>query len=138
MTKKIARFIAFVFALIIFSSSFLVFASAAAVPHINPMLDTYVCNDLKTLRINPDRYVIDTSATHVRDLYLLEYGYNKGSDQSYYGLYLYLLNPCGREIREAYVEMSYVNKDGSSSSVVKYPVDILSYSIDDNDMYLFY
>ena len=136
--KKIIRLTAFIFALVIFSSSFLIFANAAAVPAINPMLDTQVCNDLKTLGINPERYAIDTSATHVRDLYFLEYGYNKGTDQRYYGLYLYLLNPCGKKIETAYVEMSYVNKDGSSSSVVKYPVDILSYSIDDNDMYLFY
>ena len=136
--KKIARLTAFVFALLIFSSTFLLFANAAVVPYTNPMLDTYVKDDLRSLKINPDNYALDTSATHVRDLYFLEYGFNKGADQRYYGLYLYLYNPCGKQIESAYVEMSYIKRDGADSGVVKYPVEILSYSIDTNDEHLLY
>lgn len=136
--KKIARLTAFVFALLIFSSTFIVFANAAVVPYTNPMLDTYVKDDLRSLKINPDNYALDTSATHVRDLYFLEYGFNKGADQRYYGLYLYLYNPCGKQIESAYVEMSYIKRDGADSGVVKYPVEILSYSIDTNDEHLLY
>lgn len=137
MKQRIIKALSLVLALITLLSVLLLPASAAYVaPIINPMLDTYVVDDLITMKYNPDNYPLDPSADHLQIIHFLEYAYSV-TDLRYYGLYIYLYNPCGKEIalEGSYLQMSY---GSGSSDYLKYPVSVVSCSVDNDDKFVFY
>ena len=136
MVRMFTKVFSFILALITLLSIFLLPAAAVPAPIINPMLDTYVVDDLKKMSYNVDNYPKDASATHLQVIHFLEYGYTPG-DTRYFGLYLYLYNPTGKELEldGHYLQMSC---GAGSTDYSKYSLEVVSYSIDEWDKYVFY
>ena len=136
--KKFNKIFCFVFVFIFVFAQFVPMISAAATS--NPMENTYVMDDLNAMNVNLSQYPRDTSDKGAHIISFMEYGYSAVRDFRYYGLYLYLYIPKGVMIlpTKNYLEMSYMRSDNSTSSVVKYPLEVLSYSEDGNRDYVFY
>lgn len=136
MKKVTIKLLSLTLAVITLLSVLLLPAAAVPAPIINPMLDTYVVDDLEKMSYNVDNYPLDPSATHLQVIHFLEYAYSY-TDGRYYGLYLYLYNPCGKEIEleGSYLQMSY---GSGSSDYAKYPCTVVSYSVDEGNKFVFY
>lgn len=135
--KKILRITCFFFAVLMLFLACPFSASAEVVE--NPMLSTYVCDDLKTMLYDLNDYPKDESADFVSVINFTEYGYDYNKDQRYYGLYIYLYNPSGKPLRGTnYVELSYKDKNCKETAVAKYPLQIMSVSKDGINDNVFY
>ena len=137
MRQRFIKALSLAISLITLLSALLLPASAAYVaPIINPMLDTYVVDDLVKMQYDPINYPLDPSATHLQLIHFLEYGYSR-TDSRYYGLYIYLYNPTGKELEleGSYLQMSY---GLGSKDYSKYPLSVVSYSIDTGNKFVFY
>ena len=119
MRNRVKKIICLVFALLFIVTAFS-FSSFAGVLANNPMKDTSVEDDLEKLGVNTSDYGLDTTADFVSVLDFVEYGYDAGGNQEYYGLFVYVYNPSGKEIRGAYLQMQYTKKDGSETGYKKY------------------
>lgn len=115
--------------------------SSAVAPIIDPMESTYVVDDLEKMGYKVANYPKDPSAEHLQIIHFLEYGYGGAANLGQYGLYLYIYNPSGREIaiEGSYLQLSYLQgATNTDSSYAKYPLKVLSYSIDQDDSHVFY
>ena len=125
--------------MIVLSMPFTTFAA----PIKNPMHDTDVMEDLRTKGYGLEDYPRDTSAEFVSLIEFFEYGYHVYGNQNYYGLYVYLYNPSGKQIYEngSYIQLSYRNKNYENTPYAKYPLRIMSVSDEpgfENVLYKFY
>ena len=139
--KKIIKYTSFFFAvlMIVLSMPFTTFAA----PIENPMHDTDVMDDLRAKGYGLEDYPRDTSAEFVSLIEFFEYGYHVYGNQNYYGLYVYLYNPSGKQIYEngSYIQLSYRNKNYENTPYAKYPLRIMSVSDEpgfENVLYKFY
>ena len=107
MKNRVKKIICLIFALLFIVTAFS-FSSFAGVLANNPMKDTSVEDDLEKLGVNTSDYGLDTTADFVSVLDFVEYGYDAGGNQEYYGLFVYVYNPSGKEIRGAYLQMQYI------------------------------
>lgn len=135
--KKSNKIICLLFSLLFVFSifPFSVFGST-----VNPMLDTYVCDDLRNMGYDLLKYPSDSSADYVTIIDFCEYGYHYAGDQRYYGLWVYLYNPSGKPLQSEgnSIEMSYKDKDNKATSFGKYSLQIKSVSTDDLNKNVFY
>ncbi len=136
MRNGIVKLLSLTLAVITLLSVLLLPAAAYTAPITNPMLDSYVVDDLTKMKYNVDNYPRDPSATHLQVIHFLEYGYSRTGGR-FYGLYLYLYNPCGKEIEleGSYLQMSY---GSGSTDYAKYPCTVVSYSVDESNKFVFY
>lgn len=141
MKKKVIKLISLFFAvlMIVVSMPFTTFAA----PIENPMHDTDVMDDLRAKGYGLEDYPRDTSAEFVSLIEFFEYGYHVYGNQNYYGLYVYLYNPSGKQIYEngSYIQLSYRNKNYENTPYAKYPLRIMSVSDEpgfENVLYKFY
>ena len=114
--------------------------SSSAVGVENPMHETYVCDDLKNMGFDLSKYPKDTSADWIKVIDFVEYGYDRDGDQSYYGLYLYIYNPSGKEILSGKnsVQMSFINSAGKEVPFAKYGVTRMSTSTGTGNEFVLY
>ena len=138
MQKRIVKIFCLIFALLMFVLSIPISTSAKGVE--NPMHSTRVTDDLVNMGFDLSKYPRDTSADWIKVLDFVEYGYDKDGDQEYYGLYLYIYNPSGREIvaGKNQVQMSFRDVAGKEVPWQKYGVTRMSTSLDTGNEYVFY
>lgn len=111
--------------------SILVLPSAAAyvtAPIINPCDDTGVLEDLTAMGYDTYDYPSDPSGNFLQVIHFLEYAYSR-TDSRYYSLYLYLYNPCGKEIAEngSTLQLCYTS-GGKETKYLKYNLKVVSAS----------
>ena len=138
MRSRFVKAFCLLFALLMLFMSFPISSSAIGVE--NPMHKTYVCDDLKNMGFDLSQYPKDTSADWIKVIDFVEYGFDKDGDQSYYGLYLYIYNPSGREIfagRNS-VQMSVSNCSGVEIPFNKYGVTRMSASMEPGSEFTLY
>lgn len=128
MKSRVIKIICLIFTLIFTVFTFSWYALAGVLTN-NPMKDTSVEDDLSKLGVNTSGYGLDTTADFVSIIDFVEYGYDARGNQQYYGLYIYLYNPCGKEIRGAYVQLNYKKHTGDDTGVKKYRLEV----VDTND-----
>ena len=109
----------------------------------NPMDNTNVMNDLKSMGIDVTQYSQDASADYVSVIQFQEYGYHHTGDVRYYGLYLYLYNPTGEPINvnSAKLQLAYVpggHSSGHYGTYAKYGLECISASLQTGYEHLFY
>lgn len=138
MKRQIGKVVCVILALIFVCGLFPV--SVFAVGSSNPMEDTYVMDDLRTMGIDLGAYGKDAGADYVSVIHFLEYGYDVHGDMRYYGLYLYLYNPSGKPLVRYgnLLQMAYKTLDSNLTSYSKYALDCLSVSVDEGYECLFY
>lgn len=98
---------------------------------------TYVLDDLQNSRIDgvtfsPNNYGY-SQEKEPRILSFVEYGYNYDSTkQGNYGLYLYVYNPCGKQIQNKLntVSIATVYSNGKAVDYEKFTITLLSVSTD--------
>ena len=136
--KRLYKALALSFALVLLCAAFI--PAILAAPAENPMRNSYVIDDLNTMNVNFSKYPKDTSDKGAYVISFLEYGYSAKKDFRYYDLYLYLYVPRGVNINDSnnFLQMSYQKFDGSTSSELKYPIEIMSRSLDAENKYIFY
>lgn len=134
MKKRLVKITAFFFAVFLFCMSLVPIVGAEEFK--NPMLDTYVCDDLNTYGFRLSDYPADTSSKRVSLMHFQEYGFHKDGDPRYYDLYVYVYNPSCNAIETTgnYIQLAF----GESKNYKKYPLEILSHSVDDENENLFY
>ena len=107
----------------------------------HPMDRSYVIDDLKKMGYNISDFEKDGNADYIRVITVYEYGYDYHKDFSDYGLYFYIFNPSGKAIQNSdlnKIQMAYKDKSGSKSSYVKFPLQIVSWSVLTNFENMFY
>lgn len=138
MCNRVIKAFCLLFALLMLFMSFPISSSAIGVE--NPMHETYVCDDLKNLGYDLSQYPKDTSADWIKVIDFYEYGYDKDGNQAYYGLYLYIYNPSGREILAGNnnVQMSFTDVAGREVPFNKYGVIRMSASMEPGSEFTLY
>ena len=138
MRRNVTRTLSFLLSLMICLSVLLIPAAAYKAPIINPCDSSYVVDDLEAMGYNPYDYKYDPSADFLQVIHFLEYGYSKNIS-GYYSLYLYLYNPSGKAIalEGSTLQMCY-SAGAGDSKYVKYPLEVVSYSLDDGNKHIFY
>lgn len=107
----------------------------------HPMDRSYVIDDLKKMGYNISDFEKDGNADYIRVITVYEYGYDYHKDFSDYGLYFYIFNPSGKAIQNSdlnKIQMAYKDKSGSKSNYVKFPLQIVSWSVLTNFENMFY
>lgn len=138
LCNRVIKAFCLLFALLMLFMSFPISSSAIGVE--NPMHETYVCDDLKNLGFDLSKYPKDTSADWIKVIDFVEYGYDKDGNQAYYGLYLYIYNPSGREILAGNnnVQMSFTDVAGREVPFNKYGVIRMSASMEPGSEFTLY
>ena len=138
LCNRVIKAFCLLFALLMLFMSFPISSSAIGVE--NPMHETYVCDDLKNLGYDLSQYPKDTSADWIKVIDFYEYGYDKDGNQAYYGLYLYIYNPSGREILAGNnnVQMSFTDVAGREVPFNKYGVIRMSASMEPGSEFTLY
>ena len=138
MKQRLIKILCFVFTLIFICGVIPFSAFAAKIS--NPMDNTYVVDDLNKMGVNLKNYPKDPSATFVSVMYFQEYGFDANGDQRFYGLYVYLYNPSGKQVSldGNYLQMAYIDAKGEVTKYVKYALTCKSVSVDQSDSCLFY
>lgn len=138
MLKVVKKSICLFFAIVMLMLCFP--ANVFAVGTTNPMHSTSVIDDLESLGYDISDYYKDSSADWISVIDVTEYGYDYYGDQRYYGLYFYIYNPSGREILDGNnsVEFSFVDKANVTSPNIKYALEKMSVSIEENYEYVLY
>lgn len=138
LCNRVIKAFCLLFALLMLFMSFPISSSAIGVE--NPMHETYVCDDLKNMGFDLSQYPKDTSADWIKVIDFVEYGYDKDGNQAYYGLYLYIYNPSGREILAGNnnVQMSFTDCAGREVPFNKYGVTRMSTSMEPGSEFTLY
>ena len=98
---KVIAFL-FVFVFIFLSIPFSSFAKSEQKQNVvvkNVIANSTVLDDFEEFGIDYRLYPKNIKAEHCQLLYFLEYGYDELGPSSDYGLYLYVYNPSGREVK---------------------------------------
>lgn len=134
MKKVFVKSLCVFFAIFMFCMCFTPLVSAAESK--NPMLSTYVVNDLHSYGFNLADYPIDESSDYVLLMHFQEYGLARSGDRSRYDLYVYVYNASGKPIQKSgnYIQLAY-NKNNIYR---KYSLEFLSVSNEVSNENLFY
>lgn len=140
-SKKIMKFICFVFCFVFLAGSISVYAFADFVSLPESMDGTNVIEDLKAMNVDLSEYPRNPRADYVKIAKFVEFGYNYQGYQNDYGLYVYVYNPTGKPIQESdknKIQIGLLNFNGRLISQKKYGLTMVSYSTEETYKYVFY